>query len=112
MIHIERKVCDFGILFEITGSIEYGNVEQLKTEYNKLEGKKISRLIFNLSDVTYMDSSGIGMLVSFANLVNKQDGRVALIGMKQEIKKNLQSTKLLTLFEEFDDMDSLEKAFQ
>ena len=89
----------------------YSNIDQIKLEYNKIEGKRVSKLILDISDVTYIDSSGIGILVSFANLVNKYNGRIALVGMRPEIKKTLQSTKLLNLFEEFDDMGSVKKSF-
>ena len=111
MLNVERKVSDFGILFEVVGIIDYSNIDVLKAEYNKLEGKKITKLVFNLENVTYIDSSGIGVLVSFANLVNKYNGRIGLIGIRPEIKKTFLSTKLLNLFEVFDDLASLKTVF-
>jgi len=61
------------------------------------------KLILNLGDVTYIDSSGIGELVSAFTSVANQGGRFKLLHLTKRIKDLLQITKLYTVFEVFDD---------
>ena len=62
-------------------------------------GKKI---ILNLSDVNYIDSSGIGELVSSYTTVTNQGGQLKLVNLTKKIHELLAITKLLTVFQVFD----------
>jgi anti-sigma B factor antagonist len=64
------------------------------------EGKK--KLLLNLGGVGYIDSSGIGELVSSFTAVNKEDGTLKLLNLTQKIQDLLAITKLLTVFDVFD----------
>jgi len=57
----------------------------------------------NLADVDYIDSSGLGELVSLYTTVRKEtDGQVKLLNLTRRIRDLLQITKLLTVFEAFE----------
>ena len=62
-------------------------------------GKKI---ILNLADVNYIDSSGIGELVSSYTTVTNQGGHLKLLNLTKKIQELLAITKLLTVFQVFD----------
>ncbi len=61
------------------------------------------KILLNLSDVTYIDSSGIGELVSGFTTVTNGGGQLKLLGLSNRVKDLLQITKLLTVFHVFED---------
>lgn len=69
------------------------------------------KLLLNLSDVTYIDSSGIGELVSGFTTVTNSGGQLRLLGLSKRVKDLLQITKLYTVFEVFDDEAEAVRSF-
>lgn len=61
------------------------------------------KIVLNLGDVSYIDSSGIGELVSAFTTVTNQGGRFKLLNLTKRVQDLLQITKLYTVFEVFDD---------
>jgi anti-sigma B factor antagonist len=68
-------------------------------------------LLLNLGEVTYIDSSGIGELVSGFTTVANQQGTLKLLNLNKRVKDLLQITKLYTVFEVFDDEASAVRSF-
>ena len=60
-------------------------------------------LLLNLGDVDYIDSSGIGELVSAFTAVKSRGGEMKLLNLTKKVKDLLQITKLFTVFEVFSD---------
>jgi anti-sigma B factor antagonist len=71
-------------------------------------GKKV---LVNLSEVSYIDSSGIGEMVSGFTTVTNHGGQLKLLGLSKRVKDLLQITKLYTVFEVFDDEASAVRSF-
>jgi anti-sigma B factor antagonist len=65
------------------------------------EGKK--KVLLNLADVSYIDSSGIGEMVSSYTSVANAGGQMKLLHLTKRVQDLLQITKLYTIFEVFDD---------
>jgi len=61
------------------------------------------KIILNLAEVNYIDSSGIGELVSTYTTVTSNDGQLKLLNLTKKIQELLAITKLLTVFQVFDD---------
>jgi anti-sigma B factor antagonist len=61
------------------------------------------KIVLNLGEVSYIDSSGIGELVSAFTTVTNQGGRFKLLSLTKRVQDLLQITKLYTVFEVFDD---------
>jgi anti-sigma B factor antagonist len=72
-------------------------------------GKKI---ILNLSDVNYIDSSGIGELVSSYTTVTNSGGKLKLLNLTKKIHELLAITKLLTVFETFENEEAAISSFK
>ncbi len=98
-----RTVGDIKIL-DCSGRITLGEgtmvVRNAVRELLKDNEKKI---ILNLAEVNYIDSSGIGELVSTYTTVTSNGGQLKLLGLTKKIRELLAITKLLTVFEVFDD---------
>jgi anti-sigma B factor antagonist len=74
------------------------------------EGKK--KVLLNLGDVSYVDSSGIGELVSSYTTTNNNGGHLKLLNLTKKIKDLLMITKLLTVFETFENEQSAVGSFK
>ena len=61
------------------------------------------RILLNLGDVTYIDSSGLGELVSAFSQVRKSGGDLKLLNLTRKVHDLLQITKLYTVFDVFQD---------
>jgi anti-sigma B factor antagonist len=59
--------------------------------------------LLNLGGVGYIDSSGIGELVSSFTAINKEQGQLKLLKLTQKLRDLLAITKLLTVFDVYDD---------
>jgi len=99
----KRSVGEVTIL-DCSGKITLGEgtmaVRNTVREVLKEGGKKI---ILNLGDVNYIDSSGIGELVSTYTSVTNQGGKLFLLNLTKKIQELLAITKLLTVFRVFED---------
>lgn len=93
-----RTVRDVHVL-DCSGKITLGEgtmaIRNTVREVLKNGGKKI---ILNLSDVNYIDSSGIGELVSTYTTVTNAGGQLKLLNLTKKIQELLSITKLLTVF--------------
>ena len=98
----ERQAGDVTVL-DMSGKITIGEGSvALRTAIRRLleEGKK--RILLNLAGVSYIDSSGIGELVSSYTATNKENGQLKLLNLTQKIRDLLTITKLLTVFDTYD----------
>lgn len=99
----ERRVGDVVIL-DLTGRITIGDGSiNLRDAVGRLLDEGRNRLVLNLAAVTYVDSSGIGELVSRHTTTRNSGGRLKLLNLPGKIRNLLQITKLLPIFEIFDD---------
>jgi anti-sigma B factor antagonist len=73
------------------------------------QGQK--KILLNLSEVSYIDSSGIGEMVSGFTTVTNHGGQLKLLGLSKRVKDLLQITKLYTVFEVFEDEASAVRSF-
>ena len=75
----------------------------LKDVVRELLSKGQKKILLNLGDVNYIDSSGIGELVSAFTAVSNQGGQLKLLNLTKKVHDLLQITKLYTVFDVHDD---------
>ena len=75
----------------------------LRDSIRELLGKGQKKILLNLGDVSYIDSSGIGELVSAFTSVRNQGGELKLLHLTKKVHDLLQITKLYTVFDVKDD---------
>jgi anti-sigma B factor antagonist len=95
---------DSVIVIDISGRITLGEgCAQLRELIRDLLSKGNKQILLNLADVTYIDSSGIGELVSAFTAVSNQGGQLKLLNLTKKVHDLLQITKLYTVFDIHDD---------
>jgi anti-sigma B factor antagonist len=98
----ERQAGDVTVL-DMSGKITIGEGSvSLRSAIRRLleEGKK--KILLNLAGVGYIDSSGIGELVSSYTAINKEQGQLKLLNLTQKLQDLLAITKLLTVFDVYE----------
>ncbi|HEV2665796.1 MAG TPA: STAS domain-containing protein [Blastocatellia bacterium] len=108
----ERDVGDVVIL-EMFGRITIGEgSKDLKDAVDKLLNSGRNKIVLNLGGVSYVDSSGIGELVSRYTTTKNAGGRLKLLNPTKKIKDLLMITKLLTVFEIYEDEQTALDSYQ
>jgi len=98
---------------DLSGRITLGEgCTQLRELIRDLLSKGHKKLLLNLADVTYIDSSGIGELVSGFTAVSNQGGQLKLLNLTKKVHDLLQITKLLTVFDVHDDEAKAVSSFE
>lgn len=99
----ERQAGDVTIL-DLGGKITIGEGSvALREAIRRLLGEGKNKILLNLANVGYIDSSGIGELVSSFTTVNRESGQLKLLNLTQKVQDLLAITKLLTVFDTFDE---------
>lgn len=98
----ERQAGDVTIL-DMDGKVTIGEGSvALRTTIRRLLGEGKKKILLNLGNVGYVDSSGIGEFVSSFTAVNKEGGQLKLLNLTQKIHDLLAITKLLTVFDVYE----------
>lgn len=98
-----RQVGDVTVI-DVSGRITLGEgTSALREVLRELMAKGDKKILLNLGDVSYIDSSGIGELVSGFTTVANQGGTLKLLSLTKRVKDLLQITKLYTVFDVKDD---------
>ena len=99
-------------IVDISGRIVLGEESAaLRELVRDLLSKGHKKILFNLGNVTYIDSSGLGHLVSAFTSVRKQDGELKLLNLTNKIHDLMQITRLYTVFEIMNDEAVAVKSF-
>lgn len=98
-----RRVGDIVVL-DLSGKLTIGEpVLLLRETLRTHAGEAQRKFILNLGDVNYIDSSGLGELVSSYTTIRNKGGDVKLLKLTSKTRDLLQMTKLLTVFDVYDE---------
>ena len=111
-IKVSTRQVDKVTIVDISGRITLGEGSStLRETVRDLLSKGQKKILLNLGDVSYIDSSGIGELVSSFTSVNNQGGQLKLLNLQKKVHDLLQITKLYTVFEVHTDEAAAVRSF-
>ena len=84
----------------------------LRDTVREILGKGNKKIVLNLADVNYIDSSGIGELVSAFTTTKNQGGELKLLNLTKKVNDLLQLTKLFTVFEVYNEENTAVGSFK
>jgi anti-sigma B factor antagonist len=94
-----RRIADVHVL-DLSGRITLGDATKaIRYTISDLLENGGTKIVLNLSDVHYIDSSGIGELIRTYTTVTKEGKQLRLLNLTAKIKEILVITKLLTVFQ-------------
>ena len=92
-----KKESDVTVV-DVEGQLIVGNRQELKQKVlEELENGE-RKFVIDFSDTGYIDSSGLGVLVSLSKKIREQGGELRLAGLNEDLRTLFELTKLDTLF--------------
>ena len=111
-LKIATHVVEGVTVLECSGRIVFGDeAAALREQVKDLVASGKKQIVLNLSGVTYIDSGGLGTLVGLYTTARNAGGAIKLANLTQRVGDLLQVTKLLTVFDVYDNQDKAIKAF-
>ncbi len=92
------------LILHIEGEIDVYNAYELRNEINRAIEDKFYRVIIDLKNVSYIDSSGLGVLVSGVKTVMNHQGVLKLVELNEKIRSLTKLTGLEKFFEIYDSL--------
>ncbi len=112
-LKVSTRQVDGVSIVDCSGRITLGEGSVvLRDTVKDLLSKGHKKILLNLGDVNYIDSSGIGELVSAYTTTRNQGGELKLLKLTKKVHDLLQITKLYTVFDVKDDETAAVKAFR
>jgi len=101
---IDTRTANGVTILDIHGKITIGEGSaEIRNKVRDLLQAGRKQILLNMGDVSYVDSSGIGELVSSFTTVTNQGGDLKLLNLTKKLRELLAITKLLTVFDSYDD---------
>ncbi|HOO17507.1 MAG: STAS domain-containing protein [Phycisphaerae bacterium] len=98
-LRINSAVRESGPVVRVSGEVDLRTSPQMREVLLRVAHKNPKRLIVDLSDVSYMDSSGVGTMVEIKRLVERGGGRLVLAGLQPRVRSVFEVTQLDRFFD-------------
>jgi anti-sigma B factor antagonist len=111
-MQIEERIVQDVTILDLKGKMTLGEGDELlKDRINSLVHQGRRKLVLNLEGVPYIDSAGLGEIVRTYTTVSRQGGKLKLLNLTKRIQDLLAITKLLTVFETFEEEQEAVQSF-
>lgn len=100
-----RSVGEVDII-DLNGRITLGESQKLRDIAGGILEKGSKKILLNLGDVSYIDSAGLGDLVSLHSAASKIGASMKLAGIQKQVQTLLRITNLITVFSTHDTEDA------
>jgi len=109
---IEKRKKGDVVILDLKGKILIGDgIDVLRDSINNTINEQETKVLLNFNDVPYLDSTGLGEVVRSYTSIKKAGGVVKIINLTQKVRDLLSVTKLITVFETFEDEDKAIESF-
>jgi anti-sigma B factor antagonist len=98
-------------IIELSGEVDAQRSPEIKSKIRSLIGEGKAKLVVDLAKVKYMDSSGLGVLVSGLKAARKENGDLKLSTLQAEVQNIFELTQLNKVFEIFENQADAIKSF-
>lgn len=107
-LRIYERVAEDVTILDLDGDVTFGEGSaELRRAIRKLLGEGRKKIHLNFKSVVYIDSSGIGELISGLTAVNREGGELKLLNIPARVEELLTICKLLTVFEIYEEQFSM-----
>jgi stage II sporulation protein AA (anti-sigma F factor antagonist) len=110
-VDLELKLVRNTLVVRIKGELDMLVAEKLRREIdNRLDNKEINTLVINLDQVTFIDSSGLGVIIGRYKRISAGDGKMYIVGARPPVEKILFFSginKLIPMFNSEQDIINL-----
>lgn len=110
-MRINQRAWGRATVLDLEGELDLFNTNQLKEALKHLVSSGDVRVIMNLEQVSYIDSTGIGVFLSMLKPLRDKGGDLKLAAPSAPVQKVFQLTRLNQFFDTHDDIEAAEKSF-
>jgi len=110
-LRISTRALEGALVVDCSGRLIFGEESASLRDTVKKLLEQSPKVVMNLREVNYIDSGGLGTLVSLYTSARNAGGAVKLASLSQRVGDLLQVTKLLTIFEVFDSEEEAARSF-
>src|SRR5258706_16426722 len=111
-MQIEERPTGDIVVLDLKGKMTLGEGDELlKDKINSLVHQGRRKVVLNLEGVPYIDSAGLGEIVRTYTTISRQGGSMKLLNLTKRITDPLSITKLLTVFETYDNEADAVRSF-
>jgi anti-sigma B factor antagonist len=109
---VEKEVKGVTVL-QLAGRVTLGEESNdLRTRIKTILAQGKTRLVLDLAEVTYIDSAGLGTLVAGFTSAQNQGANMKLANLTKRFREQLNITKLVTVFDVYDNVQDAVKSFE
>ncbi len=109
---IERRKKSGVVILDLKGKILTGDaITEIRVTINNLVKENETKVVLNFTNVPYLDSTGLGEIVRSFTSIKKIDGMVKILNLSSRVKDLMTITKLITVFECFEDEEKAINSF-
>jgi anti-sigma B factor antagonist len=102
-VHISVRRHDKTTIFDLSGDIDFANSRDVRDSVlREIRERRTARVVVNLSQVRYIDSSGVASLVEGLRAARDLGSRFILVGLSTSAREVLQLSRLLKVFEVYE----------
>lgn len=101
---LETRVCDGYLMALVSGEIDLSVADELRSRLdNQLEASGLKKLVLDLSNVSFIDSSGLGVILGRYKKLQNIGGKIVIIGASPTVKRILELSGIMRIIEVSDD---------
>jgi anti-sigma B factor antagonist len=111
-MQIEERRVDAVVILDLKGKMTLGEGDELlKDKISSLVSRGNRKILLNLEAVPYIDDAGLGEVVRTYTSLSRQGGRLKLLNVSKRIQDLLVITKLITIFDSYNNEAEAVKSF-
>ncbi|MFW5795040.1 MAG: STAS domain-containing protein [Bacillota bacterium] len=105
-VKLSYEVLEDRNILKVDGKIIFENSNQVKEKVKEIiKEKEFNNLIIDLSSTSYLDSSGIGVILSLFKFMRDNDGKLILVNPNQKVNRVFEMTKLKQILDIYNDIN-------
>lgn len=108
---IEKKVISDVVILKFIGEIT-SNIDDNVKKILKEEFQDMYNIILDLTELKYLNSTGLGSIAAILRYARKNDGDIKICGLQSSVKKLFEITRLDKIFEVYEDITSAVESFE
>lgn len=97
-IQVEVQEVDSGVILRPIGDVDLARAPSLRTQIRQVQDSRPSRLVVDLTQVSYMDSSGVATLVEAMQVARRTDSDLVLCGLQDRVRSIFEIARLDMVF--------------
>lgn len=109
---VSFETIDNILIAELQGELDHHSAKEVREEVDKtIDAFFIKHLIFDFNEVTFMDSSGIGVIIGRYNKIHDMNGKVGVVNCNKYVDKIFSVSGLYSIVEKYNDINQAIESF-